>query len=566
MSTNRGFVELVLRHPGFASRPKLESLALLHDEPLALLQAVIDHKLLLKEDACRLWSDWLDIAYVDVLASGITLEAAKHIPLEIARKALAIGLYVIDGVLTVAMATPEDDKLVRRLELIAQLPLSPVFCLPCEIEDAISIIFATEQTIADSLLELERNALFTDPDLAIERISELAQTETLAHVLSEIIHFALRERATDIHIEPLEIQSRIRFRIDGTLRDILTFPKNLHRAVLSRLKILSELNISESRLPQDGRFSIPLGTNKANFRLSIVPTIDGEKAVVRILSSATRRAMVTLDTMLMSQKILVPFRRLIHNPSGIIFVTGPTGSGKTTTLYAAIDEINSPRINISTIEDPIEIPVPGVMQSQINPHIDLKFATLLRAYLRQDPDVILIGEIRDPETAKIAMEAALTGHLVFATLHTNTAPQAIVRLMEIGVEPYMVAPSITAVLSQRLAARICEKCKESYYPTREVLLKYFTLETVTEVLFYRGRGCAHCRNTGYRGRVAFHELVVITEEIRQMISERKSVQEITRAAARGGYRPIRYDGLNKVLLGLTTIEEIEENCSVDLAE
>jgi type IV pilus assembly protein PilB len=204
------------------------------------------------------------------------------------------------------------------------------------------------------------------------------------------------------------------------------------------------------------------------------------------------------------------------------------------------------------------------MQSQINPQIDLRFATMLRAFLRQDPDVIMVGEIRDTETAKIATEAALTGHLVFATLHTNTAPQAIVRLMEIGVEPYMVAPSIIAVLSQRLAARICDKCKEAYYPPREVLLKYFMEEGLTEVPFFRGRGCPHCRDTGYRGRVAFHELVVITEEIRQLISERKSVQEITRAAFKGGYRPLRYDGLNKVLLGLTTIEEIEENCSFEL--
>ncbi|MDP1581378.1 MAG: ATPase, T2SS/T4P/T4SS family, partial [Candidatus Didemnitutus sp.] len=219
-----------------------------------------------------------------------------------------------------------------------------------------------------------------------------------------------------------------------------------------------------------------------------------------------------------------------------------------------------------TIEDPVEIPVPGVMQSQVNPAIELKFATMLRAYLRQDPDVILVGEIRDTETAKIATEAALTGHLVFATLHTNTAPQAIVRLIEIGVEPYMVAPSITAVLSQRLAARICDKCKESYYPPREILLKYFLDEGLTAVPFYRGRGCPHCRNTGFFGRVAFHELIVITEGIRQMISERKSVQEITRAALKGGYRPLRYDGLNKVLLGLTTIEEIEESCSFEIAD
>jgi type IV pilus assembly protein PilB len=558
-------VELVAQHPGFDSRSKLDVLASRHEKPLELLQAIIDERLLLKEDACRLWGDYLGIAYVDVLASGITLESARYIPMEIARKVQAIGLYVIDGVLTVAMASPEDTKLVQRLGQIAQIPLSPVFCLACEIEDAISIIYATERSISDSLSELQRNALFSEPDLVADKIAELANTETLAHVLNEIIHFALRERATDIHIEPMEINSRIRFRVDGTLREILTFPKNLHRAIVSRLKILSDLNISESRFPQDGRFSVPMGTSKANFRLSIAPTMFGEKAVVRVLSAANKRSMVTLDGMLMSQRIVQPFRRLIRSPNGIIFVTGPTGSGKTTTLYAAIDEINSPKINISTIEDPVEIPVPGVMQSQINPQINLKFATMLRAYLRQDPDVILIGEIRDTETAKIATEAALTGHLVFATLHTNTATQAIVRLIEIGVEPYMVAPSIIAVLSQRLAARICDQCKEAYYPPREVLLKYFTEEGLTEVPFFRGRGCPHCRNTGYRGRVAFHEIVVITEEIRQLISERKSVQEITRAAFKGGYRPLRYDGLNKVLLGLTTIEEIEENCSFELA-
>ena len=559
------FIELLLSRPDFDSGPKFKVLAAKHEVPLDLLQALIDQKFLLKEDACRLWGEFLGIAYVDVLASSITDEAIKQIPIEIARKVRAIGLYVIDGVLTVAMATPEDEKLVRRLTQIAQIPLSPVFCLSCEIDDAISIVYSTERSISNSITELERNALFSDPDLTIERISELARTEPLVNVLDEIIHFALRERATDIHIEPEEIRSRIRFRIDGTLQEILTFPGTLHRAIISRLKILSDLNISESRIPQDGRFCIPVGTNKANFRLSCVPTVYGEKAVVRVLPSARKGTMMTLDSMLMSRRILEPFRRLIRSPSGIIFATGPTGSGKTTTLYAAINEINSPMINIATIEDPVEIPMPGLMQSQVNPQINLKFSNMLRAFLRQDPDVLLVGEIRDTETAKIATEAALTGHLVFATLHTNTAPQAIVRLIEIGVEPYMVAPSVIGVLSQRLAARICSQCKEAYNPPREVLLKYFSEEGLTDVTFYRGRGCPHCRNTGYRGRVAFHELVLITEEIRQLISERRSVQEIARAAVKSGYRPLRYDGLNKVLLGLTTIEEIEQNCAFEWA-
>src|ERR1043165_9782317 len=255
-----------------------------------------------------------------------------------------------------------------------------------------------------------------------------------------------------------------------------------------------------------------------------------------------KKTMLTLEKMMISQTILQPFKRLIQNPNGIIFVTGPTGSGKTTTLYAALHEINTPELNISTIEDPIEIQLGGVTQSQVNANIELKLATILRALMRQDPDAILIGEIRDLETAKIATEAALTGHIVFATLHTNTAPQAIVRLIEIGVEPYMVAPSVIGVLALRLCARICEACKEAYYPSRDTLAKYFKEEGLTDVPFFRGRGCPACRHTGYKGRVAFHELVLITEEIRTLISEGKSAQDISRAAAKVGYRPLRYDG------------------------
>jgi type IV pilus assembly protein PilB len=346
---------------------------------------------------------------------------------------------------------------------------------------------------------------------------------------------------------------------------VLLFSRKLHRAIVSRLKVLCELNITESRFPQDGRFSLPVGSGTAHFRLSVIPSAYGEKVVVRVLAMAGLKTMLTLDKMMVSQTVLQPFRRLVQNPNGIIFVTGPTGSGKTTTLYSALHEINKPDINICTIEDPIEIQLAGVTQSQVNAHIDLKFSTLLRALLRQDPDVILIGEIRDLETARIATEAALTGHLVLATLHTNTAAQAIVRLMEIGVEPYMVAPSIIGVLAQRLAARICEHCKEAYYPSKETLRRYFLDEGLVEVPFFRGRGCPKCRGTGYKGRIAFHELVLITEEIRTLISEGRSAQEITRAAARVGYKPLRYDGLKKVLLGLTTIEEIEQNTSIELS-
>jgi type II secretory ATPase GspE/PulE/Tfp pilus assembly ATPase PilB-like protein len=565
-NANKEFVHLVRNLPRFEGTEEFDALGATNGlGTLAQLEACIDQKVLTKDVACRLWSDSIGIAYVDVLASTITEEAVARIPVEIARKARAIGLYLIDGVLTVALADPRDTALLKRLQQIAEVPLSPVFCLPCEIADAIAIHYSTEKSVTDSLAELEKNDAFAQADVASERLVKLAETESLVRVLDEIIYFALRERATDIHVEPQETQSRIRFRVDGNLREVFTFPRKLHRALLSRLKILCNLDIAEGRFPQDGRFAIPIGTHQAYFRFSSLPTVHGEKAVIRVLAASGRKSVVTLEKMLMSQNVLQPFRRLVQNPNGIIFVTGPTGSGKTTTLYAALHEINDPTINISTIEDPVEIPLAGATQSQVNAHIDLKFSTLLRSLMRQDPDVILVGEIRDLETAKIATEAALTGHLVLATLHTNTAAQAITRLMEIGVEPYMVAPSVIGVLAQRLAARICEKCKEAYYPPREVLLKYFEEAGLTEVPFYRGRGCAHCRGTGYRGRIAFHELVLITEEIRQLISDGRSAQEITRAAAKIGYRPLRYDGLKKVLLGLTTIEEIEQNTSFEWA-
>jgi len=564
---NKSFLELVRKVPGFGFTDELQELVERHGpDTTVLLQAIIDARLLTKEEACRQWANALGFAYVDPFASIVTEEAVEKLPMEVARKTLAIGLYVIEGILTVAMATPEDETLLRRLSQIAQLPISPMFASPREIEDAIAIHYSNDKDIEEKLSALERQDLFNRPEYSKEQLAALAESASLIQVLDSIIYFGIRERATDIHIEPQELQSRIRFRVDGMLREALTFSRKLHRAIISRLKILCSINISESRFPQDGRFSMAVGGGTTHFRVSMIPTLFGEKSVVRILATTGRKSMVTLDKMMISQTVLQPFRRLIQNPNGIVFVTGPTGSGKTTTLYAALHEINKPDLNISTIEDPVEIQLGGLTQSQVNAHIDLKFSTLLRALLRQDPDVILIGEIRDLETAKIATEAALTGHLVFATLHTNTAAQAIVRLLEIGVEPFMVAPSIIGVLAQRLAARICEHCKEAYYPPPETLRRYFLDDAPAEVPFYRGRGCPKCRGTGYKGRIAFHELVLITEEIRSMISEGRSAQEITRAAAKVGYRPLRYDGLKKVLLGLTTIDEIEQNTSFEWAQ
>ena len=564
---SKEFIERLKKLPHFDFANDLATLSARHGTTAMFVQAIIDEKILPKDEACRYWADSMSVAYVDPFASVITEEAIEKIPMEVAKKVKAIGLYVLNGVLTVAMAGPADAELGRRISQIAQMPISPVFALPREIEDAISVHYCTEKGLEESLNELERSSLFDKPEIAGEKLASLAENNALVQILDEIIYFAMRERATDIHIETQETQCRIRFRVDGNLREILTYSRKLHRALISRIKILCNLNIAEGRFPQDGRFSMPVGSQMANFRVSTIPSAYGEKAVIRILAMTGKKTMITLDKMMMSQTILQPFKRLVQNPNGIVFVTGPTGSGKTTTLYAALHEINNPGVNISTIEDPIEIQLSGVTQTQVNSNIDLKFATVLRALMRQDPDAILIGEIRDLETAKIATEAALTGHIVFATLHTNTAPQAISRLLEIGVEPYMVAPAIIGVLAQRLAARICEGCKEAYYPSRETLAKYFRDDTIPaeDVPFFRGRGCPACRHSGYKGRVAFHELVLITEEVRTLISEGRSVQEISRAAAKVGYKPLRYDGLKKVLLGMTTIDEIEQNTSFEWA-
>ncbi|HEY8931938.1 MAG TPA: GspE/PulE family protein [Rariglobus sp.] len=559
------FANAIRALPDFDYASELASLETQHNDGIPLLMAVLESKIIPKETACQLYAHTLGVAYIDPFSSIITQEAIAAIPIEIARKVQVIGLYVLDGVLSAAFAHPEDTEMVNRVSQIAGMPVSPLFSLPREVDDSILIYYSNEKSLEENFSKLEHSALFDDPRMVEEQLARLADSKFLIQVLDEIIYYAIRERATDIHIESQETQSRIRFRIDGMLREVLTYSRKLHLAIVSRVKILCNLNIAETRFPQDGRFSIPAGTSTANFRVSTIPSQFGEKTVIRLLAMTGRKSMITLDKMMMSQMILQPFKRLIKNPVGIIFVTGPTGSGKTTTLYAALNEINEPDTNISTIEDPIEMQLPGVTQTQVNEHIDLKFSTILRSLLRQDPDVILIGEIRDLETAKIATEAALTGHVVFSSLHTNTAAQAIIRLVEIGVAPYMVAPSVIGVLAQRLVARICDSCKFPYTPTRDVLKRYFVEEGLTEVSFFRGRGCTACRGTGYKGRIAFHELVLITEEIRTLISTNASAQEITTAAAKVGYKPLRYDGLKKVLLGLTTIDEIEASTSFEWA-
>ncbi len=553
----------------FTHECDLDGLAASAEGPLALLVRLVEQGVLRKDDAGKLWSRLIGVAYVDPLDVAISEKAVEKLPADVARKVQVLPIYLLGDALTVAMPDPTDQKLVRRLSGIAGMAISPAFSFPADVHDLVQLHYSSEESLAEALRSAEGVDMFkAGADLSNRgrEIAQIADNEQVIRFINALLLFAIRREASDIHIEAWANESIVRYRIDGNLHDVLRFSRKLHGAVVTRLKIMAMIDIIERRFPTDGRFSVPLGSTSMDFRFSSIPSQYGEKIVVRLLGSMSRRSLLSLDRMMISRSILEPFRRVLKNPSGIIFVIGPTGSGKTTTLYAALSELNDRSVNISTIEDPIELKLEGITQTQVQANIEMSFARMLRALLRQDPDIMLVGEIRDVETAKIATEAALTGHLVLATMHTNSAPEALVRLGEMGVDPFMVAPTVTAVLSQRLAPRICENCKEPYRPTDEVLRRYFNDEEFPEVTFYRGRGCQLCNRTGFKGRIAFHELLLVNRRVRTLIGQRASQTELAEAAARIGYRPLRYDGLVKVLLGLTTIEEIEAQTPVEIEE
>ncbi len=555
--SNEAFLE-ALRQSDAIPKAALERLVdRHHGGTLELLRAVIQDGYLGKSRACQMWGDSIGKAYVDPFELIVSREAVNSIPYEIATKKTVLGLYRFGNVLSVALPDPYDVEFLERLEKIVQGPVSPLFGLPSEIETAIAIQYQTRNDLVNRLKSLTEEGFRIDEAQSGDQVAVMAEAVPVVELFESLMYYALRERASDVHIQPQEEAVSVRIRVDGILREGIRFPRTLGPALAARVKVMCDLDISERRLPQDGRFSFDLGGNTAHFRVSVMPSIHGEKVVIRVLNVSGVKQVMELEKMFFSQTVLQPFRKMIQRPNGIIFVTGPTGSGKTTTLYGALNEINVVGQNLVTIEDPVEYQLNGLTQVQVKPGIGLTFGRVLRSTLRQDPDVILVGEIRDLETAKTASEAALTGHLVFATLHTNNAVQATVRLIELGVEPFIVAPSILGVLSQRLAARICENCREPYYPPREELRRHFLDEGLEKVAFYRGAGCSECGNSGYQGRVAVHELVIVTEEMRAMISGGADLVELARAARRAGYHPMRYDGLKKVLLGLTTIDEIE---------
>jgi type IV pilus assembly protein PilB len=511
-----------------------------------------------KAELGRLWGDSIATAYVDLDKTLFQDGIVRLLPRDFAERHRMIPLYRFGDTVTVATSDPMNNVLLGEARRLIGSPVSPVFSLPGDIEFAIKVNYQDEESLEQLGGKLANHELLQGgKTITDEQLKMVAGDKAVVELTFGILLLALKERASDIHVDPGEEAVSIRFRIDGVLQERLRLGITLLQPLVSRIKILATMDITERRRPQDGRISLPLTSRAIDFRISVVPTIHGEKVVLRVLGQLKNSQIPSLEELYLSGENISSLKRIIESPNGVFFVTGPTGSGKTTTLYAVLKQLNRAGVNIMTIEDPVEYRLPGINQIQVNHSIDLDFSTSLRSFLRQDPDIVLVGEIRDSETAKIAAQAALTGHLVLTTLHTNNALQAVTRLVEIGVEPFLVAPSIIGVMAQRLVRKLCDACKESYVPASEEVERLFSGESRPEVVFWRHKGCAECRQNGFSGRIAIHEILIINDEIRNLISRNASILEIQESARKSSFRTMHYDGIKKALRGLTTIEEVE---------
>jgi general secretion pathway protein E len=499
-----------------------------------------------------------------ILPEQLNPELVRKLPLEFLKNQCAIPLLLDNGQIAIALADPLNIEAYDAILNILEQPCSRVICPASEIEEAISRCYYQntnietdgENTSGQNLAGNDEGADNSSIQARAEDLLSIANKAPVIKLVNKFFFQAVHHRASDIHIEPYENKARIRFRIDGVLHDVFTLPKQQIPALVSRLKIMANLNIAERRLPQDGQSRIKIGQNLVDIRVSVIPTLGGERVVLRLLDKSNCR--LGLNEIGFSPDVLNRFRNLLKLSHGIILLTGPTGSGKTTTLYAAINELNSEEQNILTVEDPIEYQLPGVGQMQIKPKINLTFANCLRHILRQDPDGIMIGEIRDVETAEIAIQASLTGHLVLSTLHTNDSASAITRLTDMGIEPYLISSSVVAVMAQRLLRVICPHCKRPYSPQGEMLSLLGENEKISasDTQFYKGLGCENCLETGYLGRTGIFELLVIDDDIKELIMKRRGSHIIKKVAIEKGMSTLRENGLHKALAGQTTLEEV----------
>ncbi|OGL44335.1 MAG: type II secretion system protein GspE [Candidatus Schekmanbacteria bacterium RBG_16_38_11] len=510
-------------------------------------------------EVLRIIGDKLNIPFRNSITDeDIDPDFISKVPLNYLKNNLIIPLRKENGSLLVALADPFDLQALNDISLLLDEETSPVICSKEEISDAINRYYRHESTNAEQMIkDMDEDVFETLSSITDEPkdLLDIANDAPIIKLVNVILFQAVKERASDIHIEPFEKDTRVRYRIDGILYDTINPPKKYQSAIISRIKIMANLDIAEKRLPQDGRIKIKIADRLIDIRVSIIPTQFGERVVMRLLDKSS--ILLGLEDIGLFPDDLSTIHSLIKRPNGIILVTGPTGSGKTTTLYGALTKVNTNDKNIITIEDPVEYQLFGIGQIQVNTKINLTFAMGLRHILRQDPDIVMVGEIRDVETAEIAIHASLTGHLVLSTLHTNDAAGALTRLLDMGIEPFLVASTLSAVIAQRLVRVICKDCKESYVPEEESLLEIgISKDQLKDGVLYRGKGCHSCLNMGYRGRIGIFEILKMNEPIKKLVLEKYDSSTIKRQAMENGMMILKQDGARKVIEGLTTIEEV----------
>ncbi|MCL4364167.1 GspE/PulE family protein [Patescibacteria group bacterium] len=514
------------------------------------------------EDIIKTVADLEEVPYVDLNSSPIDSQAVGLIPEAIARKYQIIP-YRFDpsqSVIYVGTVNPFDSQIIDFLEKKTNQKVILALADKNQIKKMINIAYS--QGLSPEVREALKEYIPVNGEKKVELNNVSVHEAPIAKIVSTIIEFSIKSRASDIHIEPEENRTKIRYRIDGILQEKLSLPKTIHEALISRIKILSEMKIDEKRIPQDGRFTFRIGNEEVDLRVSTLPTVFGEKIVLRLLKKTG--GIPGLIELGLRGPQLKDVEEAILKPYGIILITGPTGSGKTTTLYSILSRLNKPSVNILTLEDPVEYQITGINQVQINPQAGLTFATGLRAFLRQDPNIILVGEIRDKETTQLAIQAALTGHLVFSTLHTNDSSTAIPRLIDLGAEPFLIASVLAEVIAQRICRRVCSSCKISYEPVAQVkenikavlgplLPKNFQKDPI---ILYKGQGCQECNNSGYLGRIAIFEVLKITPSINRMVLQQETGKIIEEQGKKEGLIMMKQDGYLKALEGITTIEEV----------
>ncbi len=504
---------------------------------------------------------------VNLAETNVPPKVLELVPQTMAEIYKIMPISVKDGVLTVAMADPQNVGALDDLRNFLGYDVRGTVSNPHDVENAIQSNYADKQDSIEDVISGLEEELDEDEGgkgYSLDKEMEEGNTAPIRKLLNMVLLLAIKDQASDIHFEPFEEEFKIRVRADGVLYEMVPPPRHLANAIVSRIKVMSDLDIAERRLPQDGRIELNVGGNPVDLRVSVLPTMFGEAVVMRVLD----RTVVQLDLnkIGMDAGVLGKFRQIIKTPNGIVLVTGPTGSGKTTTLYSALNELNDIETKIITTEDPIEYDIDGIVQVPVNPDIDVTFANVLRAILRHDPDDILVGEIRDFETAEIAIQSALTGHLVFSTLHTNDAPSSITRLLDMGVPSFLITATVEAILAQRLVRRICTECRTEFEPSDDLLMELqLPIEQARRYKFYYGKGCARCNNGGYKGRCGIYELLIMTDEIRDMISNNANVDEIRNYARTQGMTTLREAGLKLIFDGVTTIDEVvRETISEDV--